>query len=104
MGGEGIGVDLASTHAVDLASTHAVMNKAVVVLVDCNLRTGPTQLRGEAAPRRLEAAQGDRGAWASGIYVERACWPAVQAGPSEFGPGHALNFGRLDSLRERVRP
>ena len=27
-------------------STHAVMNKAVVVLVDCNLRTGPTQLRG----------------------------------------------------------
>ena len=24
-------------------STHAVMNKAVVVLVDCNLRTGPTQ-------------------------------------------------------------
>ena len=79
------------------------MNKAVVVLVDCNLRTGPTQLRGEAVPRRLEAAQGDRGAWARVGYVDRACWPAVPAGPPEFAPGRAHNFGRLVSLKGRAR-
>ena len=78
-----------------------MMNTAIVVLVDCNLRTGPTQLRGEAAPRKLEAAQGDRGAWARVEYVDCACWPAVPAGPPEFASGRAQNFGRLVSLRAR---